>query len=820
MKIAYSWLKDYIDIDLPVDEIAAILTQTGLEVGGVEEVETIKGGLQGLVIGHVLTCVEHPNSDHLSITTVDVGGDEPLPIVCGAANVAAGQKVVVATVGATLYDGDDSFKIKRSKIRGEVSMGMICAEDEIGVGNSHDGIIELPEAAPVGQAASEYYDVKSDYVIEIDLTPNRIDGASHIGVARDLAAYLKQSGDSCYKTPSVESFKVDRSDRAISVEVLNGEACARYCGVTISGITIEESPEWLKNRLTLIGLSPINNVVDITNYVLFETGQPLHAFDTANLEGDQIEVKTVAAKTKFTTLDGVERELNDKDLMICDSKEPKCLAGVFGGLESGVKDSTVEIFLESAYFNPVSVRKSARRHGLNTDSSFRFERGVDPNNTIYALKRAAMMIKEIAGGEISSEVVEVVSDSSVFNSFDVELSYANVAKLIGEDLGAEKIKSIVSALEMEIVNESESGLSLKVPAYRVDVTREVDVIEDILRIYGFNSIKPSMSVKSTIQYSEAVDKVYLQNLISDILSANGFNEIMSNSLHKLSYYEELESFKSENSVKIFNPLSQDLNSMRQTLIFGGLEAIARNRSYKNSDLKFYEFGKVYSYDQSIKGDSPLANYFEEEHIAMWVTGDSSPESWRGGNRDKASFFTLKSHVYSVLGKLGLNPSDLRIEHAAGKDIFSDSYLYGTKKSKVVQLGIVAADQLKRFNIKDPVYYAVFNWTQILSLLGEHKVVFKPLSKYPEVRRDLALLVDNDVEFATLRNIAFKSEKNILREVDIFDVYEGDKLPAGKKSYALSFILRDDKGTLKDKQIDKIMNKLIGAYKHQVGAELR
>lgn len=816
MKISYSWLKDYIELEQSPEEICDILTQTGLEVGGLEEVETIKGGLQGLVIGEVVTCEAHPNSDHLSKTTVNVGGDELLPIVCGAPNVAAGQKVVVATVGTTLYDGDDEFKIKKSKIRGEVSMGMICAEDEIGLGTGHDGIMVLDGNAKVGTPAKDFFNVESDWVIEIDLTPNRIDGASHIGAARDLAAFLRKTEDIEYTKPSVEAFKVDNHDLEIPVEVATPEACPRYAGVTISGVEIKESPEWLQNRLKMIGLSPINNVVDITNYVLFETAQPLHAFDAAEITGNKVVVKTMPAKTKFTTLDEVERELDEKDLMICNTEEAMCIGGVFGGIKSGVKDSTTSIFLESACFDPVFIRKTARRHGLNTDASFRFERGVDPNGVIYALKRAALLIKEIAGGTISSEIVDIYPEP--IEDFKVEITYANVKRLIGKDLGAEMIKNILTSLEIKIADETDTGLSLLVPPYRVDVKREADVIEEILRIYGYNNVEIPTLVNSSLQTAEKPNKDKVRNLAAEMLTAQGFNEIWSNSLTKASYYEGLKNYKDEQTVKMLNPLSADLNGMRQTLLFGGLESIAYNANRQNKNLKFYEFGNTYFYKGTQLKDKPANNYWEEEHLGLFITGNKEAESWTE-KEQTTSFYGLKTYAENILKRLGFKTTAMQISETEN-ELFAEGLSYTLNNKVILELGIVAGSWLKKFGIENPVYYADFDWGTILVQLKKHKVTFEELPKFPAVRRDLALLIDKSVKFSQIKETAFKMERQLLREVDLFDVYEGKGVPAGKKSYAVSFILRDDNKTLKDKQIDKTMQKFIAAFGREFGAELR
>lgn len=815
MKISYKWLKDYINLDLSPEQMDEILTQIGLEVGGIEKFQSIKGGLEGLVIGEVKTCKPHPDSDHLSLTTVDVNNGELLPIVCGASNVAAGQKVVVATVGTVLYDGDESFTIKKSKLRGELSMGMICAEDEIGLGNSHDGIMVLPSNAVVGTPAKEYFNIEDDLTIEIELTPNRIDGASHIGVARDLAAYLKQQNNIDYTIPSVEDFKVENNNLPIDVKVENNEACHRYSGVCISGVKVAESPEWLQNRLKAIGLKPINNVVDITNYVLFETGQPLHAFDYAKTNG-KVVVKTLADGTLFKTLDEVERELNEKDLMICNDKEPMCIAGVFGGIESGVTETTTDIFLESAYFDSVFVRKTARRHGLNTDASFRFERGTDPNNTVYAMKRAALLIKEIAGGEIASELIDIYPNP--VEDFKVEVSVERIESLIGKEIGKEIIKNILAALEIKIEKEDGDTLNLLVPPYRVDVKREADIVEEVLRIYGFNNIEVSSKVNASLSYAPKVNEHKLRNTIADMLTAAGFNEIMNNSLTKASYYEGMESFKQEQTVRIFNPLSSDLNAMRQGLLFGGLECIAYNINRRNANLKVYEFGKSYQHIVNPENENPVKNYFEKERLGVFICGNKTTASWNL-KEEPTSFYHLKAFVENILKRLGFDVEKLKIKETEN-DQFTEGLSYALKKTVLVEMGMVNRKILKTMDIDTQVYYADFDWATLIQEAVKNKVSYTELPKYPAVKRDLALLIDKSVSFAEIKNIAFNSERNLLKSVSLFDIYEGEKLGEGKKSYAVSFILQDTEKTLNDKQIDKIMQKLINSYQKQLGAELR
>lgn len=820
MNISYNWLKEYLDFDLQPEEVSAALTSIGLETGGVEEVQTIKGGLEGLVIGEVLTCVEHPNSDHLHITTVNVGGEEPLQIVCGAPNVAAGQKVVVAVNGTKLYDGDEVFTIKRSKIRGVESNGMICAEDEIGIGTDHAGIIVLPADAVVGTPAKEYYNVKSDYVLEVDITPNRVDGTSHFGVARDLAAYLKQNGKPTeLKRPSVDAFKIDDETPAIEVIVENTEACPRYSGVTIKGVTVKESPEWLKNRLNIIGLRPINNVVDVTNYVLHEMGQPLHSFDAGKVTGDKVIVKTMPEGTKFVTLDGVERTLTDRDLMICNTEEAMCIGGVFGGLDSGVTEQTTDVFLESACFHPTWIRKTARRFGLNTDASFRFERGLDANNTIYVLKRAALLIQEVAGGKITGSIQDVYPNP--VQPYTVELTYNKINSLIGKDIPVETVKSILASLEMEIVSETAEGLTIHVPVYRIDVQRDVDVIEDILRIYGYNNIEFSDSVKSNLSYKTATDRSYdLQNLISEQLCGSGFNEIMNNSLTRSAYYDELTTYPVSHCVMLMNPLSADLNGMRQILLFGGLESIEHNVKRKNGNIRFFEFGNCYDYNvEKKREDATLAEFSEDYRLGLWVCGDRVENSWAHAD-EKATVYELKAYVENILIRLGVN-----LKKVVFGNLSNDMYSTGvsittTSGRELGTFGIVNRKICKAMDIDFEVYYAELSWTLLMKETKKNKVTFSEISKFPAVKRDLALLLDKSVQFAEIEKIAEESERKLLKEVSLFDVYEGKNLPDGKKSYAVSFYLQDETKTLNDKQIDAIMQKIRKNLESKLGASLR
>ena len=820
MNISYNWLKEYVNFDLTPEEVAAALTSIGLETGGVEEVQTIKGGLEGLVIGEVLTCVEHPNSDHLHITTVNLGNGEPTQIVCGAPNVATGQKVVVATLGTKLYDGDECFTIKKSKIRGVESIGMICAEDEIGIGTSHDGIIVLPEQAVPGTLAKDYYNVKSDYVLEVDITPNRADACSHYGVARDLYAYLIQNGkQATLKCPLVDAFAVENHDLDIKVTVENSEACPRYAGVTVKDVTVKESPEWLQNKLRLIGVRPINNVVDVTNYIVHAFGQPLHCFDADKIKGGEVIVKTLSEGTPFVTLDGVERKLNERDLMICNKEEAMCIAGVFGGLDSGSTEATTNVFIESAYFHPTWVRKTARRHGLNTDASFRFERGIDPNITIYCLKLAAIMVKELAGGTISSEIKDVCVAPA--QDFIVELAYEKVNSLVGKVIPVETIKSIVKSLEMKVTNETAEGLTLAVPPYRVDVQRDCDVIEDILRIYGYNNVEIPSTLKSSLTTKGEEDKSNkLQNLIAEQLVGCGFNEILNNSLTRAAYYDGLESYPSNHLVMLMNPLSADLNSMRQTLLFGGLESIAHNANRKNADLKFFEFGNCYYFDADKKNpEKTLATYAEDYHLGLWVTGKKVSNSWIHAD-ENSSVYELKAYVENILKRLGLDLRNLVVGNLTD-DIFAAALTVHTRGGKrLATFGVVTKKLLKAFDIDNEVYYADLNWKELMRAIRSVKVSFKEISKFPAVKRDLALLLDKNIQFAEIEKIAYETEKKLLKEVELFDVYEGKNLEAGKKSYAVSFLLQDEIQTLNDKMIDKIMSKLVKNLEDKLGAKLR
>lgn len=824
MNISYNWLKQYIDCKLTPSELADALTSIGLETGGIEEVESIKGGLRGLVIGKVLTCVEHPDSDHLHVTTVDVGGEAPLQIVCGAPNVAAGQTVVVATIGTTLYDGDNAFKIKKSKMRGVESLGMICAEDEIGVGTSHAGIIVIDKDIKPGTPAAEYYGLTSDYVLEVDLTPNRIDAASHYGVARDLSAWMAcHTEPARLHRPSVEAFKVDNpSGKAVSVEVDNYQAAPRYCGITIRGVKVAESPEWLKKCLTAIGLHPINNIVDITNFILHGIGQPLHCFDLNTIDGEKIVVRNCPEGTPFVTLDGVERKLSSADLMICSATKPLCIAGVFGGLDSGVTEKTTDVFIESAYFNPTSVRRTARRHGLSTDASFRYERGTDPNLPLYALKLATLLIQELAGGEVCGEPIDIYPHP--VEPFKVELSYDYTCNLIGKEIPHDTIDSILRSLEIEIVSRpTDDVIDLRVPTYRVDVQRPCDVVEEILRIYGYNNVEISTTVHSSLSYESAADADNsLRNLVSEQLTAIGFNEILNNSLTAESYYADNARYPAERCVRLLNPLSSDLSAMRQTLLYGGLESIAYNINRRSADLKFYEFGNVYSRKPGVEStaEAPLAPFTEGSRLALWITGDMRAAGW-AHPAEEATVYDLKAIVANIFARLGINPAEIKIAVAPAATPFSASLtVKGRSGNEIGEMGIVDKATLTRMDIKQPVCYAEFDWHTLVQMASRKKVSYRQLPKTMAVKRDLALLVDNTVTMQQIEAAVRDAERKLLRSVSLFDVYEGDKLPAGKKSYAITMTLQDDERTLNDKQIDAVMKKIVASLASKTGATLR
>ena len=806
MKISYNWLKQFIKIDWQSEQTAALLTDLGLEVEMVEKYQSVKGGLEGIVVGHVLTCVQHPDADRLKITTVDLGDGAPVQIVCGAANVAAGQKVPVATIGTILYDKEgESFTIKKGKIRGQESHGMICAEDEIGLGSSHDGIMVLDESLQPGTPAATVFKIENDEVFEIGLTPNRADAMSHLGTARDLRAGMLQNGVNVELiTPSVTNFRVDKRTFKIDIDVKESKLVPRYCGLTISGITVKPSPVWLQNRLKAIGLNPKNNIVDVTNYVLHELGQPLHAFDAAKING-KIIVKTLASGTKFTTLDDVERSLHEEDIMICDEDGPLCIAGVFGGKESGVSENTTSIFLESAYFNPVSVRKTAKRHQLNTDASFRFERGIDPTITEYALKRAALLIQEVAGGEITSDLIDVYPKK--VDDFSVILNFNKVSKIIGQEIPKDTIKKILVSLDIKVNSVTDSGLGLTIPAYRVDVQREIDVIEEILRVYGYNNIQFSNKVNATMANSPRTEDYKIQNVVATQLNSQGFHEMMANSLTTANYVQLSEMLQEEHNVTMLNPLSSDLATMRQSLLFSGLEAISYNINRKNTDLKLFEFGKTYH--------NYPAGYEEKKHLTLFLTGNRNQETWTS-SQHPTDFFLFKGYVNAVLERLGIQKTQ---NQPLATDIYSEGIAVSLGKDTIVEIGVVKKSILKHFGIKQEVFFADFNWATILKLIS-NKIKFTDIPKYPEVRRDLALLIDQAVSYESIYTIAKQTEKSLLKNIDLFDVYEGQNLPEGKKSYALSFSIQDSSKTLTDEQIDKIMNKLQKNFETELGAVLR
>ena len=814
MNISYKWLKEYVDFSLTPQQVADALTSEGLEVDSLEEVPAIRGGLRGIVVGD-----PHPDSDHMHVCSVNLGEKEPVQIVCGASNIAKGQKVMVATIGCVLYDGDKEFKIKKSRLRGIDSYGMICAEDEIGVGKDHNGIIVLPQDTKSGTPAAEYYNLESDYVIEIDITPNRADACSHYGVARDLYAWLVRNGyETSIHRPSVDDFKIDNEDLNIDIEVENSEACPRYCAITVKDCEVKESPEWLKTKLETIGLRSINNIVDITNYIMMAYGQPLHCFDADMIKGNKVVVRTMPEGTPFVTLDGVEHKLSEKDLAICNAEEPMCIAGVFGGKGSGTYDTTKDVLFESAYFNPTWIRKSARRHGLSTDASFRFERGIDPNGQIYALKQAAMLAKELAGGKISMSIKDVRKEEA--KDFIVDLDYEYAFNLMGKVIDKNIIKEIVTSLEMKILEDSDNGLKLAVPPYRVDVTRPCDVVEDILRIYGYNNVEIPTSINSTLTIEGEEDRSHkLRDLVSEQLVGYGFNEVMNNSLTKTSYYETLENLSLNKAVKIMNPLSSDLGVMRQTLLFGGLENIKRNLNRKIEDLRFFEFGNCYHYDASKLSDNMTA-YSEELHLGMWLAGKREHNSWIKEN-EKTSIYELKAHVENVFRRLGVQAQALNISENAESDLMSVTLKYTAHNGKdIAVLGIVKHGILQKLDISGDVFFADINWTNLMKLTRKNKVVYSKLSKFPPVSRDLALLVKSDVKFADIERIARSTEKKLLKSVELFDVYEGKNIGEGMKSYAVNFILEDSEKTLTDERTDKVMKNIMNNLAREIGAQQR
>ena len=820
MNISYKWLKEYVDFSLTPQQVADALTSEGLEVDSLEEVPAIRGGLKGIVVGEVLECDPHPDSDHMHVCSVNLGEKEPVQIVCGASNIAKGQKVMVATIGCVLYDGDKEFKIKKSRLRGIDSYGMICAEDEIGVGKDHNGIIVLPQDTKPGTPVAEYYNLESDYVIEIDITPNRADACSHYGVARDLYAWLVRNGyETSIHRPSVDDFKIDNEDLNINIEVENSEACPRYCAITVKDCEVKESPEWLKTKLETIGLRSINNIVDITNYIMMAYGQPLHCFDADMIKGNKVVVRTMPEGTPFVTLDGVEHKLSEKDLAICNAEEPMCIAGVFGGKGSGTYDTTKDVLFESAYFNPTWIRKSARRHGLSTDASFRFERGIDPNGQIYALKQAAMLAKELAGGKISMSIKDVRKEEA--KDFIVDLDYEYAFNLMGKVIDKNIIKEIVTSLEMKILEDSDNGLKLAVPPYRVDVTRPCDVVEDILRIYGYNNVEIPTSINSTLTIEGEEDRSHkLRDLVSEQLVGYGFNEVMNNSLTKTSYYETLENLSLNKAVKIMNPLSSDLGVMRQTLLFGGLENIKRNLNRKIEDLRFFEFGNCYHYDASKLSDNHMTAYSEELHLGMWLAGKREHNSWIKEN-EKTSIYELKAHVENVFRRLGVQAQALNISENAESDLMSVTLKYTAHNGKdIAVLGIVKHGILQKLDISGDVFFADINWTNLMKLTRKNKVVYSKLSKFPPVSRDLALLVKSDVKFADIERIARSTEKKLLKSVELFDVYEGKNIGEGMKSYAVNFILEDSEKTLTDERTDKVMKNIMNNLAREIGAQQR
>jgi phenylalanyl-tRNA synthetase beta chain len=816
MKLSYNWLKEYLDIPVSPEELSEILTNLGLEVEEVEEWESVPGGLRGVVIGKVLTTVRHPDADKLTVNMVDTGGPEPVQIVCGAPNVAPGQKVPVALPGTMVFKENEKVEIRRSKIRGQLSEGMICAEDELGLGTSHEGIMVLDPLVLPGTPAAEYFRIERDTVYTIGLTPNRIDSGSHFGAARDIAAYfnLQKKTEAAY--PSLEEYCIDNHELVIGVEIENRKDCRRYSGLTISGVTVSESPQWLRNRLRSVGLNPINNIVDITNYVLLETGQPLHAFDADMIKGRKVVVRNMPAGTSFVTLDGVERKLSADDLMICNESEPMCIAGVFGGVGSGITEKTVNVFLESAWFNPIAVRRTSRRHGLHTDASFRFERGADIDITVTALKRAALLIREIAGGKISSDIVDAYPVRTPVRR--VQVSYRNINRLVGKVIDIPIIRKILLSLDFIVISESGEGMELQIPNYRVDVSGEADLVEEILRIYGYNNVETGEHLKSTLSYIEKPDREKAYNTIADMLAANGFNEMMSNSLVPSAWFENNDDFEPDKIVRLANPLSSDLNAMRQSLLPGGLSAIAWNNNRQNFNLRLFEFGTCYFRDPGVKLSDPVSSYSERKDFDLFITGMRTAKVWNSDDKP-SDFFFLRSFLEMVLKRLGIDP-DSTVKGSSDKKYFSESLTYSVGGRFLASAGMISAQYLEKFDIKQDVCYGHIDWGTAISMLKGNTILHRPLPRYPAVKRDLALLVDSDMKYEELRKIAFSTEKIILREVGLFDVYEHESLGKGKKSYALSFVLRDDLRTLNEKNIEKIMNNLIRAFEKSAGATVR
>jgi len=815
MKISYNWLKDYADTTMSPDEVAKVLTNTGLEVEGKTSYQSIEGGLEGLVIGHVTSCINHPNANNLSLTTVDIGGERELPIVCGAPNVSEGQKVVVATPGTTLYMNGKEIKLQKTKIRGEISEGMICAEDEIGMGDDHEGIMVLDDDAPIGQKAKDYFQVETDTILEIDLTPNRIDGASHIGVARDLVAFLSQTKNIKLHIPPVDHFYKDNNNLNIDIQILNQEACQRYTGVTMTQVKVAPSPQWLQNRLKAVGLKPINNLVDISNYVLLETGHPLHFFDADKIEGHKILIKKVNEGTPFSTLDEQVIELSKDDLTISDMEKPLCVAGVLGGSNSGVTENTRNLFIESAYFDPRHIRNTAKRHGFNTDASYRFERGADPNITVYAIKRAVNLVKEIAGGQISSDIVDVYPRP--VENCRVGLNFNQLYRMTGQEIPVKELRNILSALDITIEQETTDAMNLLIPTFRVDVTREVDVIEEILRIYGYNKIETPQKLNATLTYSDEDESEKTNHIISTMLTGQGFTEIMSNSLTKSAYYNDLNSFPNKKLVYLQNPLSSDLNSLRQTLLFGGLETIAHNINHQNPDLKLFEMGTCYVYNGSNEAQRNDL-YHESTHLSLFLSGQFTPERWNTQQKP-VDLFHLKGYLESILEKMGFQLRHFSLEEIEN-DIFTQGLRFNLKKHPLATAGMVHPRMLKKLGIESPVYFGDICWSKLLEIAQNKEIVYREVPRYPQVRRDLALLLDEEVPFKQIENLAYEKEKKYLKKVSLFDVYQGEKLGAHKKSYAVSFILQDEQQTLKDKQIDKIMDKLIKTFQEKLDAEIR